>query len=259
MKSHLNTNLFPIISVGMYESFLSPDNLFHSSQIDNDKEEGYINFDSEYFDDNFNNDLYVKAVQSCADSFLSGIHEANGIEIEIKTGQIYSPRYYNFATDQIDLEVKFNKTKVLKFAKDHQVELDDFLREHFSSYDGFHSHTANNYQDWLEDFKDNNVQSIGAVLTFIFIDELDYFRDGFYEYCYSNLYYTEFVDTTSIDSEQKIIEDYVCNNYQNVFLNSFLDGLYELDFKHFDKDGILAVAVQKINEIDSHTLELELV
>ena len=83
MKSHLNTNLFPIISVAMYDSFLSPDNLFHSSQIDNDKEDGYINFDSEYFDDNFNNDLYVEAVQSCADYFLSGSHEANSIEIEI--------------------------------------------------------------------------------------------------------------------------------------------------------------------------------
>jgi hypothetical protein len=259
MKSHLNTNLFPIISVAMYESFLSPDNFFNSSQIDEDKQEGYINFDSEYFDDNFQNDFYVEAVQTCADYFLSGFYQANGIEIEIKTGQIYSPKYYNYATDQIDLEVKFNKTKVLKYAKDHQGELDYFLNKHFTSYEGFNSHTANNYQDWLQDFKDNNVQSIGAVLTFIFEDDLYEFREGFYEYCHSNLYYTQFVDTTSIDAEQKIIEDYVCNNYQDVFLNSFLDDLYEFDFEHFDKDDILAVAVQKIKDIDSHTLELELI
>jgi hypothetical protein len=44
-----------------------------------------------------------------------------------------------------------------------------------------------------------------------------------------------------------------------VFLNSFLDDLYEFDFEHFDKDDILAVAVQKIKDIDSHTLELELI
>ena len=147
MKAQINTNLFPIISVGMYNSFLSPENLFNSSQIDEDKEQGYIFYDSEYFDDNFNYDLYQKAIQERADYFLTGLHEANGIEIEIKTGEIYSPKYYNFATDQLELNVKFSKTKVRKFAKDNREEFNTFLKKHFSSYDGFHSHTANNFDE----------------------------------------------------------------------------------------------------------------
>lgn len=259
MKAQINTNVFPIISVGMYHTPLSPDSIFNGSQIDDDRLEGYINYGSDYFDDNFQNDLYVKAIEERADYFLTGSHEANGIEIEIKTGEIYSPKYYNFATDNMDLEVTFNKTKVLKYAKDHRGELDYFLNKHFTSYDGFHSHTPNNFDDWAKDFKDNTAQSIGAVLTFIFLDELDDFKDGFYQACHSELYYWDFVDTTSIDLEQKIIEDYVCNHYQEIFVNTFLDELYELEFEHFDKDDILAVALRKCAEIESHTLELELV
>ena len=255
MKAHLNTNLFPIISVGMYCSPLAPESIFDDYQINQDKQDGYIYFDAEYFNDNFQNDLYEEAVQERANYFLSGSHEANGIEIEIKTGQIYSPSYYNFATDQIDLEVKFNKTKVLKYAKDHQGELDYFLRKHFTSYDGFYSHTANNYQDWLQDFKDNNVQSIGAVLTFIFVDELDDFRQGFYELCNSELYYNEFVDTTSIDAEQKLVENYVCQNYQTFNL----EDIEELDLEFLGLDAIYKIASLKLAEIESNTFELELI
>ena len=259
MKAQINTNLFPIISVGMYNSILAPESIFNSSQIDDDRLEGCINYGSEYFDDNFQNDLYEKAVQDRADYFLTGRHEANGISIEIKTGEIYSPKAYNFATDQLDLEVIFNKTLVKQYAKNNQEYFDDFLREHFSSYDVFHSYTPNNYDDWAKDFKDETPQSIGAVLTFIFLDELDDFREGFYQDCHSELYYWDFVDTTKIDLEQKIIEDYVCTHYQEIFLNTFLDDLYEMEFEHFDKDDILAVALRKCKDIESHTLELDLV
>lgn len=259
MKAQINTNLFPIISVGMYESTLAPSNIFDSNEIDSDKQEGYINYDSEYFYNNFQNGLYIKAIQKRADYFLSGTHESNGIEITIKTGEIYSPKYYNFATYQLELEVIFNKTKVPQFVKSNQDDFDSFLNKHFTSYDGFHSYTPNNYDDWLNDFKDNTPQSIGAVLTYIFIDEIDDFKDGFYDLCYSELFYSEFVDSTPIDLEQKIIDDYVCQNYKDIFINTFLDPLYEMGLEHFDKDSILEVALRKCNEIESHTLELELV
>lgn len=259
MKAQINTNLFPIISVGMYSSPLDPESFFDSYQIDNDKREGYINYNSEYFHDNFQNDLYVEAIQERADYFLTGKHEANGIEIEIRTGKIYSPKYYNFATDQIDLQVIFNKNRVRQFAKVNKDDFDSFLYKHFTSYDGFHSYTPNNFDDWLKDFKDNTPQSIGAVLTYLFLDEIDDFRDSFYDLCHSELFYSEFVDSTPIDLEQKIIDDYVSNNYQDIFVNTFLDPLYEMGFEHFDKDTILEAAIRKCNEIESHTLELELV
>lgn len=255
MKANLNTNLFPIISVSMYCSTLDPDQFFYRGQIDDDKEEGYIFFDSEYFDDNFDNAAYTKAVEKRADYFLTGRHEANGIEIEIQTGEIYSPKAYNFATDNIDLEVKYNKTKVRQYAKANRKEFNQFLKERYSSYDGFHSHTANNFEQWLEDFNEDNVQSIGAALTFIFLDEIEDFRNSFYEDCKGELFYNDFVDTAAIDAEQKMVESYVCQNYQDFNL----DSLEALDLELLDKGSIYKIALLKMAEIDNQTLELDLI
>jgi len=255
MKANLNTNLFPIISVSMYNTFLDPDQFFYRGQIDDDLEEGYINFNSEYFDDNFKMDEYEKAIQERADYFLTGSHEANGIEIEIKTGSIYSPRAYNFATDQIELEVKYNKAKIKQYAKNNQEDFDQFLKDHFTSYDGFHSYTANSYEQWKEDFQSDQVQSIGAALTFIFLDEIEDFQNGFYNSCHESLFYHDFVNTEAIDEEAKMVEDYVCKNYQNFNL----EDLEALDLELLDQSTILKIAALKIAEIDSQTLSLDLI
>lgn len=255
MKAQINTNLFPIISVGMYCSNLSPENIFPNSQIDQDREEGHINYDSEYFDDNFQNDLYVKAIQDKADYYLSGTHEIEGIKIDIQTGEIYSPRAYNFSTDQLDLEVTYNKSQVKQYAKNNQEEFGEFLKNNYSSYDGFYSHTANNYEDWKEDFKADNPQSIGAILTYLFLEEMDYFHDGFYDFCNSELFYNEFVDTTPIDEEQQRVENYVKNNYQD-FHMEYLD---TLELEYLDEETVKNIAQSVIRNIDDHTLELELV
>jgi hypothetical protein len=98
------------------------------------------------------------------------------------------------------------------------------------------------------------VQSIGAVLTFIFQDEMEDFRNNFYNCCFENLFYSEFVNTTAIDEEQKMVEDYVCQNYQSFNL----DSLEALDLELLDKDSIYKIASLKLAEIESNTLELEL-
>ena len=255
MKANLNTNLFPIISVSMYNTFLDSDQFFDRGQIDDDLEEGYIHFNSGYFDDNFNNGEYEKAIQERADYFLTGSHEANGIEIEIQTGNIYSPSAYNFATDQMELNVKYNKAKVKQYAKNNSEEFNDFLKQHFTSYDGFYSYTANNYEQWKEDFQNDQVQSIGAVLTFIFLDEMEGFQDGFYNCCYESLFYHEFVDTTAIDEEAKMVEDYVCKNYQDFNL----EDLGALDLELLDESTVLRIAKLKMAEIDNKTLSLDLI
>lgn len=261
MTVALNTNLFPIISVGMHCSSLDPDYIFDSYMINQDHQDGEINYDSEYFFDNFRNDLYVAAVQKIAQCYLDGAHEADGIQIEITTGDIYSPSAYNFATDQIELTVKFNKTKIRQYAAANADEFDQFLHDHFTSYDGFHSHTANNYHSWLQDFKDNNIQSIGAVLTFIFRDEIEDIQNGFLDSCYGELYYSEFVDTTELDeaaaqleSDKQMITQYVRDKYQTLDVYQ----TFYSEFSHLDPDMVLETMKLEIDRIASHVLKLEL-
>lgn len=196
MKTTINTNLFPIIHVGMYDTFLSPENMFDDYQINEDFENGDFDMSAEDFWDKFDNEKYTKEVQHNADSFLTGEIEAEGITIKIEVGELYSPRFYNFATDQVELTVDYDKGLILNFARENKETLSGFLKEHYSSYDGFSSATANNYSEWLEDFTSDNVQSIGAILTFIFKDELEEYQERFLEMCMENMFYSEFITET---------------------------------------------------------------
>ena len=79
MNAKLNTNLFPIISVAMYGTYLDPDSMFDSYMIESDKDEGYIHFGIDYFWDNFQHDKYKEAIKQRAHSFINGkIKEMSG-------------------------------------------------------------------------------------------------------------------------------------------------------------------------------------
>ena len=193
MKTTINTNLFPIIHVGMYVTILSPENMFDGYAIEEDIENGHFDMSVDEFWDRFDNEKYTKEIQHYADNFLSGEQEAEGITIKIEVGELYSPRSYNFATDQVELTVDYDKGIILLFAQNNKEAFNMFLYDNYSSYDGFASSTANNYSEWLEDFKNDNVQSIGAVLTFIFREEFEDYQEGFIQTCVENMYYSEFI------------------------------------------------------------------
>lgn len=258
MKANLNSNLFPIINVGMYSSGISPENIFDDYMINDDHKEGYIKFNSEYYWDNFQNDKFVKDIEKLAGEYLNGtLSNDNGVEIKLKCGEIYSPRAYNFATDNIDIEVNYNKVKVLKFAKDNRDEFNTFLRDNFSSYDGFYSHTSNNYNDWLIDFKDNNVQSIGAILTYIFKQECEDNHYGFYEFVFENVYYSNYVDYAQISSEIEMVENFVKDNYLTI---DTLDVDWEqFDFEVLTSESAKTIMFETIATIENNTLTLNLI
>lgn len=256
MKTLLNSNLLPIISVAMYNSSISSENLFDDYSINDDKKEGYVHFNSEWFWNNFDNDLFVKHIQKCASEFLNGIIESNGIKISIGCGKIYSPKYYNFANDEIDLNVKFDKRKVLQFACKNRNDFDIFLHKNYSSYDVFSSSTSNNFKDWLNDFKDNNVQSIGAVLTYLLSDYIDCNINDyntFTEYVIESTFYTEFANYTEYDNEIETLENIVKENYININLETFTFESEILDFEAVQK-----IAKETIKIIESSTLKLDI-
>ena len=193
MKTTINTNLFPIIHVGMYDTILSPENMFDDYQINEDFENGDFDMSVEDYWEKFDFKKFSNEIQHQADNFLSGKHEAEGITIKIEVGELYSPRFYNFETDQVELTVDYDKDAILLFAQNNKEDFNMFLKENYSSYDGFSSSTANSYTEWLEDFTNDNVQSIGAILSFIFKDEMEDYQNRFLGGCNENLFYSEFI------------------------------------------------------------------
>ena len=256
MKVTLNTNVFPIIRVGMYNTNISSDEIFDDNTIIDDKENGYIHFTPEYFWDNFKNDLYVKRISELASDYLNGKHEFNGVEVTIKCKNIFGPREYNFATDELVLDVSYNKRKLLKFAKDNREDFDTFLHKNYTSYDGFMSFTANNYDEWLVDFKDNEFRSIGAVLSYAFRGWEHEYENTFDCYVREQIGYdySEFVDYEDHDAEVVILETYVKDNYTDINVDSIDYDSFE--FEILDIDSCKKIVNDVIEKIESHTLPL---
>ena len=140
-----------------------------------------------------------------------------------------------------------------------------FLKDNYSSYSGFISFTANNYNEWLEDFKSNEDLAIGAVLSFIFADVIKEDRENDYlpsftDYVIENTFYSEFVDTIEIDVESDKLKMWVQNNYINsIDADSlsveFIETIVNKEFIQYSKAIELIKA--HIKEIDSHTLEIQ--
>lgn len=189
MKANLNTNLFPIINVGMYYSCISPENVFDSYNIDDDFENDFSEYNAEQFWDNFDYNKYKTKIQELAADFLT--YEIDSNEIKIEAGELYSPKYYNFDTDNIELTVEFDKVKILNNVFKDVNTFDTFLNDNYSSYDGFCSFTANNFDEWYIDYKDEKETAIGALLTYLFKDT-DY-KESFNLYVYENIgFYSDF-------------------------------------------------------------------
>lgn len=256
MTIKLNSNLFPIISVAMYGTYLEPDSMFDSYMIESDKEEGYIHFDLDYFWENFQYDKYRLAIQERAHSFINGKHSENNVWVLIKAGEIYSPKFYNFSNDEIDLDVTFSKSKVLNEVNKNITKFNEFLKVRYSSRDGFNSFTANNYIEWLEDYNNDVDTSIGAVLTYLFQETIEENRENFIQYvcCDTDLDYREFVDFDEHDKEVVVLQNYVRDNYNTIDVDT-ID--YEsFNFEVLDENEIKKILKEFVLQIDNKTLSL---
>ena len=192
MKANLNSNLFPIINVGMYYSNISPETIFDDYFINEDFENGDSEYNAEQFWDNFDFDKYKTKIQELAADFLTyEIDDNNGNEIKIEAGELYSPKYYNFDTDNIELTVEFDKVKLLEFIKKDIDNFNKFLKDNYTSYDGFLSFTANNVTLWYDDYQNDENTAIGALLTYLFKDSE--YQESFNLYVYENIgFYSDF-------------------------------------------------------------------
>jgi len=161
MKYNLNTNLIPIFS-GTYETIWQP------NEFDDEGNELNIDYDHKdlmksivtIFKENEN--YILKELQEKA-SFIKKI---------VFTNTFSSPREYNFNTDTIDFDLTINKKELNKVLKDleHNQDFKNFLKENYSSYDGFMSFTPNNYNEIKENIENNGMeaeQSISAIINYL--------------------------------------------------------------------------------------------
>ncbi len=158
MKYTLNTNLIPLFN-GTYNT------QWEINETNDEGDELEIEYDQKELMASIarvyqKNEAYILSELNCP--FIRSIHF---------TGGTYSPREYNFKTDELDFTVDIDETKLREAleALRGDAEFAVYLREHFTSYDGFMSFTPNNYAELYEAITkhgDEHDQALGAVITY---------------------------------------------------------------------------------------------
>jgi hypothetical protein len=210
----LTTNLFPIVNVGMYDSLLSPDNLINDYEIDEDKDNEYIKFDSnEYWSNLFDISKFRAEILTLATDYIKDEIKPilTGLKLgisDIETVSINSPRFYNYGSDELyfDLivEDQFNNNiidKINNLSTDELIRFNTYLKDNYSSYDGFVSFTSNNSLDVVNNVQNYDERDISAFLNwyiFDFLNEID--ENDWIQYVNENISnYSEFINDNQIE------------------------------------------------------------
>jgi|SRR3990172_3255987 len=162
MKYTLNTNLIPLFR-GTYNTewdVCETDDEGNEQEVEYDFKELMASIAQAYQ----KNEAYILSELNCP--FIRSIHF---------TGGTYSPREYNFRTDELDFTVDIDEKKLrisMEALRDNPdfADFAKFLRDNYTSYDGFWSFTPNNFKNLYEAITkhgDEHDQALSAIITYL--------------------------------------------------------------------------------------------
>lgn len=100
---------------------------------------------------------------------------------DVKFEHLWSPRFYNFNTDEIYADIKLapNWISVFKqFMKDNHDKLKERIANDWTSYDGFMSFMSNNIDEWPDYlFNQMDERYIGSMITYMML--FDYLENNY--------------------------------------------------------------------------------
>jgi hypothetical protein len=124
--------------------------------------------------------------------------------IKLVYREVISPRYYNYTNDKIEADITYSKKDaeaIDQYIADHSDAWKKYLKDHFTSCDGFISFYSNDPEEW--DKFDGEIDSVQRrymlefILTYVYDDYMD-----------ESLYYST-MDSIYSDSYCKIEESFI--------------------------------------------------
>ena len=170
MNNNKEINTYLPVFTGFYEGIYEPDEtseIDYINELRNEKNLKNIDYDNCEFDyDNYYLDISSQLCDILEDELSKFVYK-----IEFK--KIESPKFYNYSNDKIDCIIKPKKQAILNYIKKHKTEFKKYLKDNYTSYDGFISFYDNNLdsKDWNNHNIINGEHQLGSVLNFICINE----------------------------------------------------------------------------------------
>lgn len=182
---------------------------------------------------------------------------------KMKFEGIYSPKYYNFETDRLMIEITYDDDALASYCFEHnRNEFEIYLQQNFTSYDGFHSFIANNVSDFKNQMEDEETSGWSdrcsqVMLEFYLLQNLDMERVRLLvaEFAYETMY--EFLPEPELSEDEcSMIDSWVksVGGKEKAVKILELDYIYdyfpELDFRFYSYSDWHTVVVNYINGAD---------
>lgn len=138
----LESNTLPYVSIDTYQTFTGDSWL--ESEFEYLEEETGVKLDWSNADVNYNHDGIKRGL---AEASIEGILNAVDTDLieSIEYVSNWSPQFYNFQTDSYRATYVVNWTRLKRWLKDSGQDREEWMRERWSSYDGFISHMYPGY------------------------------------------------------------------------------------------------------------------
>lgn len=216
----ISSDVFPCVSVGMYDSILSPTN--HEQDVMQQECDDYHPFNYVSIDvDDWKSDI-LDFSRTWMEKEVIPIMNKYGVD-HIRVDNIHSPKYYNFHTDELYVTVfmqddwrslMHNYLAAFKQSKEFQKYID----EHFCSHDGFSSLMPKSF-DEIEAFNDDQ-RCLGAYLTLCLLNEGEInMPERFEEDCYEYLCQHSGAAPLQSYLETSEIDSFDADELQDLYLN----------------------------------------
>ena len=170
---------------GFYESFISAD-IDHQigQQIEWDTDIYNLNEDEQqilwdnYLDINRSH-FYNQIAEDYTNFYIDALNEElDGFTLKATYKCFTSPREYNFETDRIFIEIEENHAiDFIKYIiKNYKKELEEKIKQRFTSRSGFWSHYKNGLDLWTKDYSEWDHNQIGTCFELFDFDELHFYE-----------------------------------------------------------------------------------
>ena len=173
---------------GFYESFIS-DDIEHQigQQIEWDSDiydlnvneekilwDNYLSVNRSYFYNQIAED-YTNFYIDNLNAKLNYAYPDHGFTLNAKFSFLTSPREYNFETDRIFIDIEKNHAiDFIKYIiKHYKKELEEKIKQRFTSRSGFWSHYKNKLDSWTQDYSEWDCNMIGTCFELFDLEEED--------------------------------------------------------------------------------------
>ncbi len=131
-------------------------------------EDSYLSINRSYF--------YNEIAKDYTNFYIDALNDRlEGFNLNAKFNLLTSPREYNFETDRIFIEIERNHALyfIKYIIKNYKKELEEKIKERFTSRDGFWSHYKNSLDLWTKDYSEWDHNQIGTCFELFDLEEED--------------------------------------------------------------------------------------